>query len=74
MTTPLYSAKEYNAALAALQALVQADVPWYAQGQITPQLEAVVVQTILTAAAQARGPAMRQLTFNCPGPGIVVNQ
>jgi hypothetical protein len=50
----LYTPAEAAAALAALQTLAQADVPWYAQSQITPELLNAIVATVLTAAAQTR--------------------
>ena len=50
----LYTPAESTAALAALKALEQAQVPWYEQGAITPDLLNAIIATVLTAAAKAR--------------------
>lgn len=54
MTGPLYTQAEASAALAALKTLEQADVPWYAQSQISDSLLANIVSACLNAAAQVR--------------------
>lgn len=54
MTAPLYTQAEASAALAALKTLEQADVPWYAQSQISDQLLVEIVSACLNAAAQVR--------------------
>ena len=50
----LYTPAEAAAALGALKTLEQAQVPWYAQAEITDDLLNAIVATVLTAAAKTR--------------------